>query len=187
MEARLLASTMDVHTKLQRCLVTNVMLVCCITLFVYISPKVNDTYMRFGPQPDLKLLGMPIDTWFRYCTFQFFLGCCQITDEIIQSIANPIMGFNIYNPDKKIITEFTKNELQLYAQSFWFITSIKGALMLLVSITQIDIAISKCVYNELAGIFVIRFLLNEKTFQTSNNKTFQTANDLAEELLNERV
>jgi hypothetical protein len=47
---------------------------------------------------------------------------------IIQDIAGPIMGFNIYNPDKKIITEFTKNELQLYAQTFWFLSSIKGTL-----------------------------------------------------------
>ena len=155
---------MHVHTKLRWCLVTNVVLVCCIAGFVCIIPKVDDRYMRFGPQADLKLLGVAIDTWSRYWTFQFFLGCVQVTDVVIQDLANPIMGFNIYNPDKKIITEFTKNELQLYAQTFWFLTSVKGALMLLVSITQVDIAISKCVYNELAGVVVIRILLNEKTF-----------------------
>jgi len=47
--------------------------------------------------------------------------------------------------------------------------------MLLVSITQLDIAISKCVYNELAGVLAIRILLNEKTFTTSD--------DLSEALL----
>ena len=98
---------------------------------------------------------------------------------IIQDIAGPIMGFNIYNPDKKIITEFTKNELQLYAQTFWFLSSIKGALMLLVSITQLDIAISKCVYNELAGIVAIRILLNEKTFAPDDK--------LSESLLSEVI
>ena len=159
---------MRVHTKLKWCLVTNIILVCCITLLVCISPKVHDTYMRFGPQPDLKLLGIPIDTWSRYWTFQCFLCGFQMTDMLIQELANPIMGFNIYNPDKKIITEFTKNELQLYAQTFWFLTSVRSALMLLVSITQLDIAISKCVYNELAGVVAIRILLNEKTFNPSN-------------------
>jgi hypothetical protein len=166
---------MHVHTKLKCCLFTNIILVGCITLLVCISPKVHDTFMRFGPHPDLKLLGIPIDTWSRYWTFQFFLGWFQMTDMLIQELANPIMGFTIYNPDKKIITEFTKNQLQLYAQTFWFLTSIKGALMLLVSITQLDIAISKCVYNELAGVVAIRILLNEKTFKTSN--------ELSEELL----
>ena len=168
---------LPVHTKLKLCIVANVILVGGITLFVCISTKVHDTYMRFGPQPDLKLLGIAIDTWSRYWTFQFFLGCVQITDVVIQDLANPIMGFNIYNPDKKIITEFTKNELQMYAQTFWFLSSIKGALMLLVSITQLDIAISKCVYNELAGVLAIRILLNEKTFTTSD--------DLSEALLSE--
>jgi hypothetical protein len=135
--------------------------------------------MRFGPQPDLKLLGIAIDTWPRYWTFQVFLGCVQITDVIIQNMANPIMGFNIYNPDKKIITEFTKNELQLYAQTFWFLNSIKSALMFLIYITQLDIAISKCVYNELAGVVAIRHLLNEKTFTR--------ADELSEALLSEVV
>jgi hypothetical protein len=170
---------MHTHTKLKLCLVTNVVLVGCIGLFVCISPKVSDTYMRFGPQPDLKLLGIAIDTWPRYWTFQVFLGCVQITDVIIQDMANPIMGFNIYNPDKKIITEFTKNELQLYAQTFWFLNSIKGALMVIVSITQLDIAISKCMYNELAGVVTIRYLLNEKTFAPDDK--------LSEALLSEVV
>jgi hypothetical protein len=30
---------------------------------------------------------------------------------MINDIASPILGFNIYNPDKKIITEFGKCEL----------------------------------------------------------------------------
>ena len=30
----------------------------------------------------------------------------------------PVLGFSIYNPDKKVITEFTKNELQFYAMLF---------------------------------------------------------------------
>ena len=172
---------MHVHTKLRWCLVTNVMLVCCIAGFVCISPKVHDTFMRFGPQADLKLLGIAIDTWSRYWTFQFFLGCVQITDVIIQDLATPIMGFTIYNPDKKIITEFTKNELQLYAQTFWFLSSVKGALMLLVSITQLDIAISKCVYNELAGVVAIRILLNEKTFTAGG--AVEDPDELSEALL----
>jgi hypothetical protein len=141
-----------------------VLLVCSITLFVCISPKVDDTYMRYGPQSDLKLLGIAIDTWSRYWTFQFCMGCIQITDVIIQDMMGPIIAFNIYNPDKKVITLFTKNELQGYAQTFSFLSSIKNALMLLVSITQLDIVISMCVYNTLASVVVIRLLLNEKTF-----------------------
>ena len=142
---------------------TNAMLVSLIALFVSMY-STADAYMRYGPQADLKLLGVAIDTWPRYWIFQLFLGCIQVTDVIIQDLANPILGFNIYNPDKKIITEYTKNELQLYAQSFWFLSQMKGALMLMVTITQLDITISKCVFSELAGIVAIRILLNDKKF-----------------------
>ena len=159
---------MHVHTKLKCCVITNIILVGCILLFICVSPKVHDTYMRWGPQADLKLLGVAIDTWERYWTFQVCLAHLQFADVIVQALAGPIMAFNIYNPDKKVITEFTKNELQLYAQTFWFLSNIKGALMMLVSITQLDIALSKCVYNELAGVVTIRYILNEKTFRPTD-------------------
>ena len=100
---------MHVHTKLRFCLITNCILVIGIAIIVAICPKVHDTYMLWGPQSDLKLLGITIDTWSRYWKFQFLPGCFQMTDMLIQELANPILGFNIYNPDKKIITDFTKN------------------------------------------------------------------------------
>ena len=34
---------------------------------------------------------------------------------------NPIIGFNIYNPDKKNISDFTKLELQIYGNSMYLI------------------------------------------------------------------
>ena len=161
---------MHVHTKLKWCVLSNLILVGFITVFVCISPKVNDTYMRFGPQADLKLLGVSIDTWSRYWMLQVCLGCLTITDVMIQDTANPIMGFTIYNPDKKIITEFSKNELQVYAQTIWFLSNIKDALLLMISITQLDIAISKCVFQELGGAVVIRMLLNEKIFGSDDEE-----------------
>jgi hypothetical protein len=33
---------------------------------------------------------------------------------MINDIASPILGFNIFNPDKKTITDFGKCELQFY-------------------------------------------------------------------------
>ena len=77
------------------------------------------------------------------------------------------MYFNVFNADKVIITDFTKLELQIYAQSLWFLTSIKNTLMILVSISQIDIAIAKVIYSEIAVIIVIRNLLNSKQFSKS--------------------
>lgn len=80
------------------------------------------------------------------------------------------MGFNIYNPDKKVITEFTKNELQIMANCMWFINSLIGALSIMVTISQLDIAILRVVYAELTSIYTIRMLLNEKEFINEYNE-----------------
>lgn len=83
---------------------------------------------------------------------------------LVYEYSNPIMYFNIFNEDKKEISNFSKLELQVYAQSLWLLTSIKNGLMLLVAIQQIDITMSKIIYNEIAAAIVIRKLLNKKKF-----------------------
>jgi hypothetical protein len=83
----------------------------------------------------------------------------------INEIANPILGFSIYNPDKKVITEFSKNELQLLANIMWFINGLIGTLFVMVTISQIDIALLRTLYSDVTTIFTIRMLLNEKKFE----------------------
>ena len=121
-------------------------------------------FMKVGPQPTLVVLGIAINTWNRYMILQILVLCFQATDVLINEFASPILCFNIYNPDKKVITEFSKLQLQIYCQSLWLINNLKQALMLLVSISQIDIAISKVIYAEITSIFTIRAILNKKQF-----------------------
>jgi hypothetical protein len=80
------------------------------------------------------------------------------------------MYFNIFNDQKKYISDFTKFELQFYAQSLWFLTSIKNGLMLLVSITQIDLTLAKIIYSEIAVMIVIRNILTNKIFVKNKNE-----------------
>ena len=67
--------------------------------------------MKYGPQTSLIVLGITNDTSTKYLLLQLFIFCVQVTDVIINEFANPILGFNAYNPDKKEITEFTKFQL----------------------------------------------------------------------------
>jgi len=136
--------------------------------------------MKFGPQSSLIVLGVTINTWNRYVILQMLICVFQITDVVVNEFASPILGFNIYNPDKKTITDFTKLQLQVYCQSMWFINNLKSALMLLVTISQLDIAISKVVYAEIASVFTIRALINKKEFRT---KLSETRNDLEESFI----
>lgn len=156
------------HRRLQFCVCTNAILLVAVVLVTSLcrSNDTKDKFMRFGPQPDLLLLGIPINTWAKYYIVHVCLCCFQMLDTVIQEFTSPVLGFNIYNPDKKHIVDFTKFELQFYAQSFWLINSIKSAFLLMISITQIDLAVAKVVYMEMAGIYTIRTLINEKTFGT---------------------
>ena len=77
----------------------------------------------------------------------------------------------MYGPNDNlyVITEFTKNELQLLANVMWLINSLTSALFVLITISQFDIAILRIIYSEITTIFTIRLLLNEKEFINEKN------------------
>jgi len=41
----------------------------------------------------------------------------------------------VYNPDKKIIDDFTKNQLNFLANSMWFVNGFRTVLMAVITIT----------------------------------------------------
>jgi hypothetical protein len=90
-------------------------------------------------------------------------GC----DVMVNEIGSPILGFPVYNPDKKIIDDFTKNQLNFLANSMWFVNGFRTVLMAVITITQVDIAFSGMIVSEIVSIFTVRHLLNCKTFVTN--------------------
>jgi len=121
-------------------------------------------YIKFGPSEKLEILGFKIDTPKKYLEFQLFMLVVEVTNCLVNEIATPILNFSTYNPEKKHITDFTKNELHFYTNAFWLISGVRSVLSVLISISQIDIAILRVLYSEVTSIFTVRFLLNEKTF-----------------------
>jgi len=150
--------------RIQLGLVGQLMLLMLFTTIVYCFNDGNSLYLRMGPNEDLSLLGIKINTWKKYIGLQFFIAFSQMVDVIIQEMVSPLLGFNIYNPDKKVIEEFTRLELQVYANTMWMITSLKGVVMTVISISQIDITLLGVVYGQFASFFTIRILLLEKHF-----------------------
>ena len=124
-------------------------------------------YFRWGWNDDLILISIPINTQKRYLYTILFISIMRISHVIIGEIAHPIIGFNIYNPDKKEITEFSKIELQMYGNLMYFIEGFKNILTVMLSITQIDIALISMLVSEVTSIYTINMLLNEKTFVKS--------------------
>ncbi len=129
--------------RLALCLGCNVFLVCFLVGLVYKFADDDSSYFRFGPSSGLRIAGVSIDTWSRYACLHGLLLVTQALDMLVSEFANPILCFNIYNPDKEIITEFTHLELQFFAQSLWLINGVRAALILMVTISQFDIAVAK--------------------------------------------
>ncbi len=151
-------------TQLKLCIALNMALLTFIGIALSFYSNIGTGYMRFGPNADLEILSLKIDTWTKYIIFQAFIAIIVMTDVYIGEIAGPILGFTVYNPDKKNITEFSRMELQLYANGMFIITSLRSVLMVIVSISQIDIAILKVVYGELMSLYTIRSILLGKIF-----------------------
>ena len=149
--------------RLVLCFAANVGLLLLLVALIWRFAD-ESAYFRFGPCAALRIVGVPIDTWTRYACLHGVLLFTQMIDMLVSEFANPILAFNIYNPDKDVITDFTHFELQFFAQSLWVINGVRGALMLIASIAQFDIAVAKVLYSELMGVFTIYFLLKEKRF-----------------------
>ena len=149
-------------TKIQICICSNLCLLMFIFSLIYKFANINT--LKTGYSDNLVIIGVTIDTLEKYIMLHIVIFLVEFGHSIIYEYANPIMYFNIFNDQKKYITDFSKFELQFYAQSLWFLTSVKNGLMLLVSITQIDLTLAKVIYSEIAVMIVIRDILKKKVF-----------------------
>lgn len=153
---------LTINNKIQACIVVNFGLLMIIAGFVFNFADSN--MLRIGYSKDLVVMGIVIDTWQKYLMLHVCIFFVEFWHSIIYEYANPIMYFNVFDADKKVITDFGKIELQIYAQSLWFLTTVKHGIMVLVAITQIDITLCKIVYSEIAIAIVIYNVLKNKKF-----------------------
>ena len=143
-----------------------------VLIIVSIFRSEKSTYFKFGPSKDLIVISVEIDTWKKWILLNIFIWMVKGCDVLVNEIGTPILGFRVYNPDKKIIDDFTKNQLNFLANSMWFVNGFRTVLMAVITITQVDIAFSGMIISEIVSIFTVRHLLNCKTFVIkSNTKT----------------
>ena len=149
--------------KIMACLLANcgilAITLALVTLFADQSP-----FWRFGYSPDLVVVSVRIDTLGRYITLLSVIAFINAGRIIVEEVGMPILGFTIYNPDKKHVEGFSKNELQFFANAMYIVSGLRNIFMMVVSISQIDLAIWSLLVGEFTSLFTIRMLLNEKTF-----------------------
>jgi hypothetical protein len=125
----------------------------------------DDGWFSFGPSTHLIIAGVIIDTPQKYSVLVVIIVLNSVIDMLISEFAQPILGFNIYNPDKKVITDFkSKQELQLLANLYWAFNNLRTVFTTLISITQVDLALIKWGVLEITAVYTINTLLSKKRF-----------------------
>ena len=177
---------MTPRNKIKLALFANVFLLSIVSI-IMIQFATDSPYFRFGPGDDFILISVKIDNWNKYFVLLLIISFIEFTKVMIEDLGTPILVFNIYNPDKKIITDFRKNELQIYGNSMFLVNNLRYIFQVLVTVTQIDIAIFSVLVAQLSGIITIRFLLNEKKYDSEISSRIQENNLEDKDEINEML
>ena len=162
--------------KIRICLGLNVLLLLFISSCIIIFAS-DSKYFRYGPSNNFLLISVKINTLTRYIFLLFLIACNNCIKVLISELGEPILVFNVYNPDKKVITDFNKYQLLFYANSMFFISNTRRVFELMITITQIDIALFSIVIEQLVSIGTVYFLVNEKQFNNNNLKFSKINNE----------
>jgi hypothetical protein len=155
-------------TKIRMCLCLNVFLLAFISFFITFFAG-NSKYFRIGPNEDFIFISVSINTYNKYSLLLFLISLNCIIKVLVGEIGEPVLVFNVYNPDKRVITEFTKPQLLFYANSMFFVSNTRRVFEIIINVTQIDIAIFSIIVEQLISICTVCFLVNEKKFDSNGS------------------
>ena len=150
--------------RLKICIFGQLVLLVSVIIPTIMLANKQSTYYRFGPQEDLIIISIKINTWTRYFILLAYIMAIRVCKVFVNELGMPILSFNIYNPNQKKVEGFTRNELQIQANIMYMMNSISYVFTLQLAIIQLDIAIISCIFSELASIPTIYILLKDKEF-----------------------
>ena len=156
--------------RLKICIFGQLLLLIGVVIPTILLANKDSKYYRFGPQEDLIIISIQINNWTRYCILVVYIMFTKICKVFVNELGMPILGFNIYDPNRKVVEGFTRKELQIQANLMYMMNSISYVFTLQLAIIQLDIAILSVVFSELASIPTIYLLLKDKKFVKNNKK-----------------
>jgi hypothetical protein len=159
--------------RLKICIIGQLLVLIAVIIPTVLLANKNSTYYRFGPNEELIIISIKINTWSRYGILLGYMMIFRICKVFINELGMPILTFNIYNPNQKKIEDFTRMELQVLGNIMFTLNAISYAITLQLSILQIDIAVLSGIFSELAAIPTIYILLKDKEFVVETNKKEQ--------------
>jgi hypothetical protein len=161
--------------RLKICIIGQLLVLIAVIIPTVLLANKNSTYYRFGPNEELIIISIKIDTWSKYGILLGYMMIFRICKVFINELGMPILTFNIYNPNQKKIEDFTRMELQVLGNIMFTLNAISYAITLQLSILQIDIAVLSGIFSEIAAIPTIYILLKDKEFVNEKEPKKQTA------------
>jgi len=163
--------TLTQKQRLKICIVGQTLLLISVIIPTVLLANKDSTYYRFGPNEELIIISIKINTWTRYGVLLVYILLFRMCKVFINELGMPILTFNIYNPNQKKIEGFTKTELQVLGNIMFMLNAVCAALTLQLSIIQMDIAVLSGIFSEIAAIPTIYILLKDKEFVDDNADT----------------
>lgn len=139
-------------------------------------------YWRIGWYDDFTLVSAVIDTPSKYFGLLFILTIINSVSAFINEFGGPILSFYTYNPDKKIITDFTLNELTFLTNAMFFVTNARYIFSVVIMVSQIDVAFWQIIVQQMVCLMTTKFLLSEKKFDDNYTAVSDDINSPSEEL-----
>ena len=156
--------------RLKICIVGQFLLLIGIIIPTVLLANKGSSYYRFGPNDELIIISIKINTGFKYGILLLYVFIFRVCKAFVNELGMPVLGFNIYDPNRKKIIGFTRMELQVQANIMYTLNAIRSILEIQLAISQIDIAIMSAVFQEIASIPTIYLLLKDKEFETVEEK-----------------
>lgn len=148
------------------CLFLNGLLLIVVVVVVVALRDESSIYFRWGPQPDLVVISVRVNTWTRWLCLVALIMFVRAVETVVTEVGGPILSFRIYNPDCKEVKDFTYNQLSFLGNAMWLCSGIRGVFSTMVAITQIDLALIGVVFSEIVSFFLVRTILKERKFIT---------------------
>ena len=148
---------MKIHQRTLLCVVLNCASLVPVFIFVGIYAK-----WEFGPTKNLRVISVPINTWSRYIVLLLMSSLLKILEVGLNDVGSPNLGFTIYDPTKTKVFGFTRWQLEIEANAMWLSNNIGTIFKTMILVSRLDIALISTFCGEIAGMFVVHYLLNQK-------------------------
>ena len=138
-----------------------------VVVIIGVTMVGEDEYVRFGPEENgnLKILSVVIDTWGKWALALLFIVILAVVDVLIRDLSSTFVYNAVYNSEVGVVHRFDSEcSLQLYANVMDFTTAVRRLVLVVISVTQIDLGLFTAFFVQLARIYTYGVNLRDKEY-----------------------